>query len=296
MGDGASLSAAFLDAAAQCTASEGERRALDEALASALTNARAAWPELSVPDDAFVRYLAARAPAGDAQAGLAELQAADLYLACACSRGDVQAAELLAQRLLGQLGAYVAHLDGSAAFADDVRQLLLEKLLAPHGKSGEPKILEYSGRGALGGWLRVAAVRTAVDWRRHLNAQSHRDDHPKARDLLTPDDPELRAIKERYRDDFESALETAMRALTIEERHVLRLHFVDGLSMEQIGALERVNRSTVWRRLGAAQAHLLEETQRELKARLRLSPSEFDSLAALVQSQLELSLSRLLAK
>jgi hypothetical protein len=66
-----------------------------------------------------------------------------------------------------------------------------------------------------------------------------------------------------------------------------------GLRTAQIAALFRVDRSTIKRRLAGCRAQLLEETRRHLQEKLNLSPAEFESIAGLVQSQLHLSLERL---
>jgi RNA polymerase sigma-70 factor len=106
--------------------------------------------------------------------------------------------------------------------------------------------------------------------------------------------PELAHIKARYQPEFKEALEQALVTLSSQHRNVLRLQVVGGLSGEQIASLYRVTRSTVSRWLSAARSEVLAETQRLLQQRLRLSPAEFHSLAGVVQSQLDLSLSRVL--
>ena len=59
--------------------------------------------------------------------------------------------------------------------------------------------------------------------------------------------------------------------------------------------MQKVSRATVARWLAAAREALHDETRRELLGHLRVSPSELDSIAALVRSQVELSLAGLVA-
>src|SRR5262249_36320091 len=121
---------------------------LEEALASA----RAAWPGIEIPDEEFHAYLAARE-------GAACL--ADLWLACAIGRGDAAALRVFETELLRDIGAAISHLDGGSALADDVKSAVRERVLGS-AAGGKAKIADYRGRGDLRGWLRVVAVREAL--------------------------------------------------------------------------------------------------------------------------------------
>jgi RNA polymerase sigma-70 factor, ECF subfamily len=77
---------------------------------------------------------------------------------------------------------------------------------------------------------------------------------------------------------------------------LLRLQLVDGLRTAQIATLFGVDRSTVKRWLAACRDHLLDQTRRLLMERLKISPNEFELLAGLVQSQLNVSIERLLRR
>jgi RNA polymerase sigma-70 factor (ECF subfamily) len=108
-------------------------------------------------------------------------------------------------------------------------------------------------------------------------------------------DPELELVKRRHSEDFEAAFRDALAALAPRQRNVLRLHFVDGLTIAAIGAVHRVHRATAARWLAGARADVLERTRSALRARLRLTPTEVDSLVAVVQSRLDVNLRALLA-
>ena len=105
---------------------------------------------------------------------------------------------------------------------------------------------------------------------------------------------ELDLIKRRYRREFHQAVREAFAALSSNQRHLLQLHFVDGLSMTEMGTLYRVNQSSISRWLRDARQSVYEGTKNLLKERLRISSGEFESLLAAVESQLDLSLSELL--
>jgi RNA polymerase sigma-70 factor (ECF subfamily) len=105
-------------------------------------------------------------------------------------------------------------------------------------------------------------------------------------------DPELLFLKQRYRVEFGEAFERAVAGLSDHERALLRLHMVAGLTLDRIAVIYRVNASTVSRWLATTRERLSAETERDLRIRLHLSPAEFDSLARLVLSQIDLSIAR----
>jgi len=187
----------------------------------------------------------------------------------------------------------LSRFDPSPGFVDEVRQSLREKLLV--SRSGmPPRIAEYSGRGALANWVRVAALRAAVDLRRRDNepAAAKQEDDVVAAAAA----PDLLYLKERYGKEFQAAVSTAFTSLDDEQCNLLRLQHVDGLRTAQIAALFHVDRSTIKRQLASCRAKLLDETRRILRERLGMSPTEFQSVARLVQSQLHLSVERLLRR
>src|SRR5262245_24537077 len=114
-------------------------------LREAVAAARAAWPGVEVPAEDFQRHLEER---GAAEA----LHVADLYLACACLRGDREALGLFERRFLADVPKHLGHMNLPAASVEEVRQQLREKLLVGTGGAA-PRLGDYSGRGALGAYL-----------------------------------------------------------------------------------------------------------------------------------------------
>jgi RNA polymerase sigma-70 factor (ECF subfamily) len=107
--------------------------------------------------------------------------------------------------------------------------------------------------------------------------------------------PELGYLKQRYRAAFAEAFEGALGAITDRERTLLRLHLLQRLRLDQIAPMFHVDTSTVSRWLAAARASLLAHTREQLASRFEISSEEFGSIARLVQSQIDVSLVRLLA-
>ncbi len=159
-----------------------------------------------------------------------------------------------------------------------------------------PRILSYAGRGPLAAWVAVSAQRTALSLRRKEASAQARHRAAAAEEFVDSIHPELAYLKRTYRAAFVTCFEEAFAALTNRERTLLRLHLVSRLRLEQMAPMFQVNISTISRWLAGARDSLLTQTREGLSRRLHLAPGEFDSLARLLRSQIDVSLVRLLAE
>src|SRR5262249_44325992 len=153
---------------------------------------------------------------------------------------------------------------------------------------GPPRISEYRGQGALSSWLRVTAARVSLTLR-----AGEKPVEGGAEALLqalpAPGmDAELDLIKRRHGQELRDAAGEAFAALREDDRHLLRLYFVDRLTTTELGALFRVNQSTISRRLKGVRETVHDGTRRRLQARLGLSARDFESFLGSLQSQLDL--------
>lgn len=264
----------------------GGPRALSLGLVQqALARGREAHPQIAAAD-VLLAPLLARQLSGEGPTGEAHL--ADLFLSCACAAGDPAALRELDLTISSGVRRWVARIDNSPSFADDVAQALRERLLIGSTEGG-PQIAAYSGRGPLGGWLRVAAVRTALNQRTFSERTQARE--AAAELSATPSgDPELDFLREQHRASLEEALREAVQSLPRDDRTLLRLNLLDGLSTERLAALLKVHKATAARRLLKVREAVLLATRRLLADRLRLNAREFDSLLGAVRSRLDLSL------
>lgn len=261
---------------------------IDDRLREWLATARAHWPEITaVAEHAFAEHLRERLTA--AGGALDDLRAADLYLAFACARGDKHALRCFERQYLGPLDRALARFGGGPGFVDDVTQQLRVRLLV----GPPPRIAEYNGRGSLEAWVRIAAVRLAVDLKRRVHPTVSDEDSGVAV-LASAGDPELEVIKARFQDDFRVVLREAFGALDATQRRLLRFYVVDRMNIGEIGAVVGLSRATVARRIADCRTAILEDTKQRLKARLGVKPSELSSLIRMAQSQLDMSLSKLL--
>lgn len=271
----------------------GGDRALLDALESVAREAAASWPKLEVAHDVFVEHVRARLPDTDADKALEKLNAADLFLACACLHGNSAAWRELDRAHLARVPEFIGRIDRAPAFADEIRQRLAEKLL--HDDNGGPgKLGLYTGRGPLGAWIRVAAIREAQNAKRGGRMNVDADDMT----LASPDqDPEVQLLKRRYAAEFKEAFQGVLSSLSADERNVLRLHYLDGLTIEEVGKAYRVSRATAARWIADARDKIVERIQKSLGERLKgkirgADAPRAESMLAFVRSQLDMSLRR----
>ena len=256
-----------------------------DALRERFEAGRAAWPGVEVTLAAFARHLAERSLDGAPSVA----RAADLYLACACTVGAPFAVDTFRRAFRFDIARAISRTDSSASFLDEVMQLVSVKLFVRTGDAA-PAISEYAGRASLRGWVTTVAKRTALNLRRRRGDQAHDEMSSGVQQLATAAGPELSLLKARYKVEFETSIRAAFVALPDRDRSLLLLHLVNGLTLPQLAAMQNVSRATVARWLSAARDALFEMTRSTLVERLRLTPTEYDSVLALVRSQLELSI------
>jgi RNA polymerase sigma-70 factor (ECF subfamily) len=253
---------------------------------------RAAWPEVAIDPDRAVRFAAARLESeSEAADALAALRAADLYLACACADGDRAALAAFDRHYMREVDIALARMRMPAARVADVKQLVRQRLFVGDGVPG--KIVEYGGRGDLRRWVRSVAVRTCLnDLRKGKHEVLTDDDQLIAQQAMPGDDPELAYMKRTYAREFQTAFAEALAAQGAREQTLLRYHHVDGLNIDEIGAIYRVHRVTAFRWLEKAKEKLVAATLALLRTRLNVTPQELDSVLRLIRSQVHLSLVR----
>ena len=265
---------------------------LEQALDAAVAEALREWPTLPLAPEAFRPHLAAKVPDGTAPAELSTAVCVpDLFLACACASGVDGAAAEFERRYMPVVGAAAGRV-GGAALADEVKQVVREILFVGAGAAG-PALADFSGRGNLKAWVRVIATREALRIVRRDKGRVGVQDEGLYTVLAPAEDadPQLAYLKERYRAEFRKVFLAAVAGLPRRERVALRLHVLDGLSIDEIAPMYRVHRSTAARWLTRARELLLTETRAGLMRELGLGASDVDSVIRLIQSNLDVSLS-----
>jgi RNA polymerase sigma-70 factor (ECF subfamily) len=262
--------------------------ALEAELSRLYESGRAAWPGVTLAPERFCEFLAAHVTSSST---LPSLHAADLYLACACVEGDAAALRAF-EVLLAEVGRKLRRLARDPEVLADAQQRVRQVLV----RDGErpPVLADYSGRGALGGWLRIVLGRELVRLGRREGRQPRLDTGEAALIVDGDDDPETAYLKRHYQRQFKEAFAAGMRQLADEDRRSLRYAIVERLSIDEIAKLEGVHRATAARDVARARARLTEETRRALQERLAVEAGQLDSILRLVGSEIDVSVRRLL--
>lgn len=215
--------------------------------------------------------------------------AADLMLAAACAAGEADALRTFEERYTSMLTDALRTLRGINV--DDVLQELRRRLFVRDDDDARPRILAYRGTGPLGGWLRVAALRLAIDLQRRGWRDAPLDE------ALVPDRFEGATAAIFARDKDHAVVRTALRAAIAAQpsrsRALLRYYYSENVGVEELGAMYGVHASTISRWLTTVRTEIFASTRQRLAEALAASPSDVESHLGLANS-LDLSLGSLL--
>ena len=261
---------------------------VDAALGALHAQGRAAWGDVDLDIATFSRLAARRI----GNIGIDDIRAGELYLAIACTMQIPRAIIAFDGHYVRGLAALLTRRGHEPAIAADVVQELRIRFLV--GEPGRPpRIAMYDGRRSLAGWLRLAAVRLAMNASRR-----HCRELPSERLEVTAADrdPESRLLHGRLRVEFAAALREAFEALTPRQRDLLRDQVLDELGIDHIAARHGVHRATAARWLAGAIDALRGGVRRILRAQLRLTTGELEGVMQSLHGTIELSPGLLFAR
>jgi RNA polymerase sigma-70 factor, ECF subfamily len=273
---------------------DAELDRLESLLQRITSDAWATWSDVTVPSEAFLRYLgerAAQAPAGVRVRGLLDtleaLQTSDLYLACACAVQDARAMELFDAHFIARVDHVLLRLAMPAWAVDETKQVLRCRFFLARGDERGASIEDYSGRGTLKAWVSAAAVHTAYRVLQTPKRQTDTDSVVIKAVAAPGDDLELEYLKRRYTREFEDALAETFASLTARERNILRCYHLESGGIDGVAALYRVHRVTASRWVKRITEDFLERTRLRLVERTHANRAEVSSLLRLIQSRLD---------
>jgi RNA polymerase sigma-70 factor, ECF subfamily len=265
--------------------------------------ARAAWPGVVLVRAEFDDFVRERT-AGDgvpsalrnasADGTRSGVRTTELYLTCACAGGDSSAIAAFERTYFAEIDLAVRRLrSNNAPAVDEIRQLVRHKLFV--SEPGEkPTIARYSGRGDLRGWFRVTVGRLVLNLQTRRSPETPFEDRLLAH-LLGVDDPsQIDFPKESYKNEFRAAFPQAFARLSAREQSLLRYSFGEDLTVEMIGKIYGVHKTTAARWVVRAQEALLTTLQSIIVTRLGITDEEYASVLQRVRDSLELSLERVL--
>ena len=148
--------AGFADIVRQARPDVAVMESFGPALDARVKSAQAAWRDVKVDPDGFVRHLATRLEPPLAM--LDQLHVEDLYLAFGCLEGVPAAFEAFDRTHAAGIDLVIsaAGLDPASGMRERVRDRLIIKI-----GDAPPKIATYAGKGSLSSWVRIFALREA---------------------------------------------------------------------------------------------------------------------------------------
>lgn len=260
-------------------------------LERAFADGEAAWPGVPLTREGFAVHLARCVEPGTS---LSALHVSDLYLVAACLRGSAEALSAFERTFVPELADVVRRVSPSLD-AEEVVQAQREALFV--GTNGAPpRLAEYKGKGALRAWLRVVLTRAALNAAtRGPRERPAADDDTALLDATGGvESPEIAYFRIHYEAAVKAELPPSLASLSTRDRLLLRQHYVDHLSLDAMARMHAVHVATVKRQLADAKSRLTEALRERLRERLGLSPSELESVLAIVQSRFHVTMQRLL--
>ncbi|MBL4635762.1 MAG: hypothetical protein JKY56_18010, partial [Kofleriaceae bacterium] len=107
--------------------------------------------------------------------------------------------------------------------------------------------------------------------------------------------PDLAYQRRLYHGEFKTSFESAVDELEPRERSLLRQSIVFGATVDQIATVYQVHRATSARWIAKARENLGNKTRTHLRERLSINDQQFESIVRMIESQMDLSIERLLA-
>ncbi|MFO0658951.1 MAG: sigma-70 family RNA polymerase sigma factor [Polyangiaceae bacterium] len=255
--------------------------------------ARAKWPGIGIDVSVLEQRWSTLDPTISRELNVEQI--CEIVLAWACAEGDLVALRVVERTYISNIASILSKVEKDPVVIDEVVQRVRVRVLVGEGEH-LPRIAEYSGRGSLVSWFRVVALRAHTTLMREqgrVRAKEHAaDDNEPMPAALTEISPEMHLARQRYGKLFEESLKESLKALEPKERILLRLVYVDGVSLDRLGASYGVHKSTISRWVSAARDKVLESTLRHVGENLSIeNQHELESVLRFVKSVLDPSLS-----
>ena len=210
---------------------------------------------------------------------LTQLKAGDLCLAIACEKGHDAAWSDFETTHRSMMIAAARGLTKDQSEAEDLTQTVYGDLFGVResGEQRASKLLHYSGRGSLGGWLRAVVYQTFIDRKRQTSRFEQIEEASEFERLANqaevklsahiarPDEALEARDSKRLRQALESALAAAFAALAARERLLLNYYYFDELTLKEIGVVMGVHEATISRWLSKSQQIVRKKTEEFLR-------------------------------
>lgn len=263
-------------------------RALDSVTA-AIEAAKRRWPALAVDPEAVASFVAARIGPQTLTEQVEGLALVDVVLAVGCTTHAPGAVETFVQEYGREIDHLRVQTGLSSMPADELRQRVLEHLLVARA-DGPPRIAGYRGEGSLHRWVKMATTRVAIDLRRRASTRAGLEEPAVLASVVT-DAGEGVLLRLQLLPAFRQAVRDVLSALSDDDRALLQLRYVEGLSVTELAELRGIHRVTMSRGLTKLRERVGEQVQARVSELKAIPREELARALDEVRSRLDFTLS-----
>src|SRR5580704_10007913 len=178
----------------------------------------------------------------------AALRLEELALARACAAGNERAWQDFISRYRQKLHSMALHITRDGAHAAELADSLFADLYGVNtrGAARNSKLIFYTGRGSLEGWLRTVMAQEFVNrYRKQKRAVSLEEQTEEGAQFVAKEPEPACTFDQR----LETATDQALAELSSEDRYTLASYYLDGRTLAEIARALGLHESSVSRRL-----------------------------------------------
>jgi len=198
--------------------------------------------------DQIQRKYLPKASAADKKEFCATLRLEELVLARACAAGNERAWEDFITRYRQKLHGMALHITRDGAHAAELADSLFADLYGMSARNNvrNSKLVFYTGRGSLEGWLRTVMAQEFVNrYRKQKRAVSLEEQTEEGVQFVAKEPEPVPSSDPR----LESATDQVLAELSAEDRYTLASYYLDGRTLADIARSLGLHESSVSRRL-----------------------------------------------
>jgi RNA polymerase sigma-70 factor (ECF subfamily) len=178
----------------------------------------------------------------------AALRLEELALARACAAGNERAWHDFIGRYRQKLHSMALHITRDGAHAAELADSLFADLYGVNARDGvrRSKLVFYTGRGSLEGWLRTVMAQEFINRYRKQKRTVSLEEQTEEGVQFAATAPEPACASDRL---LETATDEALAELSSEDRFTLASYYLDGRTLSEIARTLGLHESSVSRRL-----------------------------------------------
>src|SRR5580700_9380688 len=184
------------------------------------------------------------------------LRLEELALARACAAGNERAWHDFISRYRQKLHSMALHITRDSAHAAELADSLFADLYGVNARDGvrQSKLMSYTGRGSLEGWLRTVMAQEFINRYRKQKRTVSLEEQTEKGVQFAAAGPEPVWASDRSSDGIsdqrlEAATDEALAELSAEDRFTLASYYLDGRTLAEIARTLGLHESSISRRL-----------------------------------------------